>query len=164
MPFRPDWEKVITPIVDFLVARPDVDPQRIALTGWSFAGSLVVRAAAFEKRLGAIVCDPGSVNPWLAWPEELRSLFDNGATEQQVNETWQREIVPNIPEADSFNLRKRAEIFGPQFLDEARHGQTLTDWWAFGQEVMRYNVTDIVADVSCPTLVTGYAGETFYPD
>ena len=31
VPFRPDWENVITPVVEFLRARPDVDAERIAL-------------------------------------------------------------------------------------------------------------------------------------
>jgi hypothetical protein len=26
--FRPDWEKVVTPVVDFVLGRPDVDPGR----------------------------------------------------------------------------------------------------------------------------------------
>ncbi len=30
VPFRPDWENVITPVVDFLSARPEVDSTRIA--------------------------------------------------------------------------------------------------------------------------------------
>ena len=38
VPFRPDWEHVITPVVDFLVARPDVDAARLALYGISQAG------------------------------------------------------------------------------------------------------------------------------
>jgi dienelactone hydrolase len=59
-PFRPDWEKVITPVVNFLGRRPDVDPGRIAVIGWSQGGELVARAAAFERRLAAAVLDPGA--------------------------------------------------------------------------------------------------------
>src|SRR3712207_761203 len=38
VPFRYDWEAVITPAVDYLSARPDVDPERIALHGVSQGG------------------------------------------------------------------------------------------------------------------------------
>jgi hypothetical protein len=38
VPFRHDWEQVITPVVDFLLARPDVDPAGIVLYGISQAG------------------------------------------------------------------------------------------------------------------------------
>lgn len=33
MPFRTDWEAVVTPIVDFALSLPGVDPERIVLMG-----------------------------------------------------------------------------------------------------------------------------------
>jgi dipeptidyl aminopeptidase/acylaminoacyl peptidase len=59
VPFRHDWEHVITPVVDFLLARPDVDPARIVLYGISQAGYWVPRALAFEHRIAAAIADPG---------------------------------------------------------------------------------------------------------
>lgn len=58
-PFRPDWEAVIRPVVDFALARPGVDAARIALMGISFGGYLASRAAAGEPRLAALIADPG---------------------------------------------------------------------------------------------------------
>jgi len=40
------------------VQRPDVDPDRIALTGWSLGGYLALRAATGEHRLAACIADP----------------------------------------------------------------------------------------------------------
>ena len=40
VPFRHDWEQVITPVVDFLLGRSDVDPKQIVLYGISQAGVL----------------------------------------------------------------------------------------------------------------------------
>ncbi|WP_017610754.1 alpha/beta hydrolase [Nocardiopsis xinjiangensis] len=57
--FRPDWEAVLTPVVDYALTRPEIDPDRIALHGYSFGGHLVARAAAFEHRAGALVLDGG---------------------------------------------------------------------------------------------------------
>jgi hypothetical protein len=41
VPFRPDWENVITPVTDFLLAQPGVDPERrggrCAATSWCTA-------------------------------------------------------------------------------------------------------------------------------
>ncbi|HEY5015209.1 MAG TPA: dipeptidyl aminopeptidase, partial [Streptosporangiaceae bacterium] len=48
--FRPDWEKVITPVVDFLSARSDVDEEKLALLGVSQGGYWVPRALVFEHR------------------------------------------------------------------------------------------------------------------
>jgi alpha-beta hydrolase superfamily lysophospholipase len=57
--FRPDWEKVVSPVIDFVQARDDVDTNKIALIGISMGGVLTPRAAAFEHRLGAIVAWDG---------------------------------------------------------------------------------------------------------
>ncbi|MGO9310919.1 MAG: alpha/beta hydrolase family protein [Spirochaetia bacterium] len=59
LPFRPDWEKVITPVVDFAIRQPGVDARRIALMGLSMGGALAPRAAAFEKRLKLLIANPG---------------------------------------------------------------------------------------------------------
>ena len=164
IPFRPDWEKVITPIVDFLHARPDVDTARIALTGWSLGGALVTRAAAFEKRLAAVCADPGFVATWNAWPASIRNLFANGATESRVNGIWQHDVIPVLPPQDRFTLAKRSEIYGPQYLDAARAGQVFTDLWSLGQTVMQYQVADVAPRVAAPMLVTQYELDQFFPD
>jgi hypothetical protein len=59
VPLRPDWENVITPVVDYLLARPDADPARIVLTGLSLGGYLAPRAATAEHRLAACISDCG---------------------------------------------------------------------------------------------------------
>ena len=59
LPFRPDWEQVVTPVVDALVRRPEVDPVGIALMGIGLGGYLAPRAAAFEHRLAALIADDG---------------------------------------------------------------------------------------------------------
>jgi hypothetical protein len=38
IPFRHDWEAVLTPVLDAMLARPDVDPERVAVIGISQAG------------------------------------------------------------------------------------------------------------------------------
>ena len=58
LPIRPDWETVIRPVVDTALGFDDVDPDRIALTGWSLAGHLALRAASGESRLAACIADP----------------------------------------------------------------------------------------------------------
>ena len=57
--FRPDWDAAVTPAVDWLRARPDVDPHRIALMGMSMGGQLAPRAAAAEHRLAALIAYDG---------------------------------------------------------------------------------------------------------
>jgi pimeloyl-ACP methyl ester carboxylesterase len=59
LPFRPDWEKVVSPVVDYLVTRRDVEHGRVALMGVSLGGFLAPRAAAFEHRLAALIANDG---------------------------------------------------------------------------------------------------------
>ncbi|MBT1185978.1 alpha/beta fold hydrolase [Streptomyces sp. CJ_13] len=57
--FRPDWEAVVTPVVDYALTRPEIAPDRIVLMGYSLGGYLTARAAAHEHRLAALVLDDG---------------------------------------------------------------------------------------------------------
>ena len=55
--FRPDWEKVLTPVIDYILTRVDVDPNAIAVFRWSMGGYLVARGATQEHRIQAIILD-----------------------------------------------------------------------------------------------------------
>ena len=45
---RPDWENVVTPVIDYTLTRKEIDQKKIILAGWSFGGFLAARAAAYE--------------------------------------------------------------------------------------------------------------------
>lgn len=57
--FRPDWEAVITPVIDYAVTRPEIDPGKIVLFGYSMGSYLVARAAAFDHRVAGLILDDG---------------------------------------------------------------------------------------------------------
>ncbi|KAH7349787.1 Alpha/Beta hydrolase protein [Plectosphaerella cucumerina] len=59
--FIPDWEKVLTPVIDELLIRKGcfVDRDRLVLVGISMGGYLAARAAAFEPRIKALVLNGG---------------------------------------------------------------------------------------------------------
>lgn len=62
---RHDWENVVKAVVDFAVDIPLVDPDRMAISGWSLGGYLATRGASGEHRLRACIADPGQLG--LAW-------------------------------------------------------------------------------------------------
>jgi dipeptidyl aminopeptidase/acylaminoacyl peptidase len=55
MPTLPEYERPVAAAIDYLLTRPDVDPERIGLLGVSMAGYYGMRAAAFEPRIKAVV-------------------------------------------------------------------------------------------------------------
>jgi hypothetical protein len=66
---RPDWEGVLGPVADAMIARADVDASRMMVIGIDHAGYGVARALAFEPRFAAAVLAPGIVDasrPWVA--------------------------------------------------------------------------------------------------
>ena len=161
--FRPDWEHVITPVVDWLLTRPEVDRNRMAITGWSMCGESVIRAAAFEHRLAAVVADPGVLDAWQAFPPFLQKIFAGAAPKAEVNRIWRTDIVPALTAAERFTFAKRSELFGPQYLAAGRAGRVLTDVYDLGRTIMQVNCASTAARVRSPTLVLNYQDEQFYP-
>jgi alpha-beta hydrolase superfamily lysophospholipase len=157
LPFRPDWEKVVTPVVDFALKQRGVDPKRIALLGASMGGELAPRAAAFEPRLAACIANDG--------------LYDYAAP-----------YLAAVPPAqrDTFIAMIQAPP-GPSPLDQLLTGMmraSPTARWSFAHgmysfgvatpraylaAVMAYNLRDGIAEkIRCPTLVCDAQGDLFF--
>lgn len=151
IPFRPDWEAVVTPIVDYLLTRADVDPARIAISGWSMGGELVARAAAFEHRLAAVVLDPGVTDVLASWPlpKALIELV-NAGKRREVNEGW-AEAMRGANAEQRFTLAKRSEIF------------RAPDTFTLIRDLQAYSNTDVIGRITAPTLVCSPQFEEFYP-
>ena len=106
MGLRPDWETVITPAVDYLQGRRDVDPRRIALVGCGLGGVLAARAAAREPRLAALVLDPGvtDARASLRLPAPLVELAESGHP-WEADAAWAA-IMPRLPASVRFAAAK----------------------------------------------------------
>ena len=82
--FIPDWKRVLTPVVDYLLSdQADVvDEERLALVGFSLGGYFAARAAAFEPRISALLLDSGVWDVHEAFtgqlPPELIDLYNSG--------------------------------------------------------------------------------------
>lgn len=113
-PFVPEWERVITPVVDWLREQPGVDRRRISLIGQSMGGFLVSRAAAYEHRLAGLVPDPGVVDVFTSWrqglPASMLKLLKAGQ-QAEFNRIWNG-IPGDLPETQRVGFLKRAEIYG----------------------------------------------------
>lgn len=144
LPFRHDWEAVVTPVVDFLEDMPEVDPARIGLFGVSLGGYLAPRAAAYEHRLAVLVANPGVLDWGAAIRAEL-ALIDPG--------------LPDLYEADpaAFDAAITQMM---EYSDFVRWG-IRDSYWHHGvdspsaliAEVDRFRLGDAVADIQARTLV-----------
>ncbi|MFF1557041.1 alpha/beta hydrolase family protein [Streptomyces sp. NPDC058279] len=159
--FTPRWETVVTPLVDWLVARPDVDPDKIALTGLSMGGDLAPRAAAFEDRIAALVAMPGCLSPWLGFPPELRKIVT--PDKEATNTIWNKEVVPALPPDAAATIKKRVEPFSVPAMLDARKGKMFTDFWTPAKLIESMDITNVVGRIKAPTLVLDYDDEQFYP-
>ncbi|WP_392896519.1 alpha/beta hydrolase family protein [Streptomyces sp. LN699] len=159
--FTPTWEKVVTPLVDWLSARSDVDPGKIALTGLSMAGDLAPRAAAFEHRIAALVAMPGCVEPWLGFPPEIREILT--ADKEETNDIWNKKVVPELPPDAAAVMKKRFEPFSIPAMLQARQGELFTDFYTPATRIQALAITSIVSRIKAPTLVLDYDDEQFYP-
>jgi len=105
LPFRLDWEKVVTPVVDYAVTLPEVDSRRMAIIGYSMGGYLVPRALAFEKRIAWGIADGGVVSPFdgvmSKFPAEVLKGVDAPAQAAKVDEVVSQEMGKH-PELGQF--------------------------------------------------------------
>jgi pimeloyl-ACP methyl ester carboxylesterase len=154
--FRPDWEKVITPVVDFALARPDVDPHRLVLMGVSMGGELAPRAAAFEKRLTALIANDGLYDyaaPSLAAaPPGQRDAFIQAIKAEQAPQIdgMLQQIMANNPTA------RWAFTHGMYAFGAATPR-------AYMAKTLDYNLKDGIAEkITCPTLVTDAQNDLFF--
>ncbi|MGI8329241.1 alpha/beta hydrolase family protein [Actinomadura scrupuli] len=78
IPIRPDYEVAVTPLLDLLAARTDLDHGRIGIFGVSLGGYYAPRAAAFEPRARAVAGISGPFcfgDMWDDLPPMTRQTF-----------------------------------------------------------------------------------------
>lgn len=84
--FIPDWYNVVTPVVDYLANRSDVDMDKLALMGISYGGTLAPIGASRERRIKQVIADDGLIDLQQltneAWPAQLIDLYKNGSVNE----------------------------------------------------------------------------------
>jgi pimeloyl-ACP methyl ester carboxylesterase len=149
LPFRYDWEAVVTPVVDFALNLRGVDPDRIALIGMSMGGYLAPRAAAFEHRIAACIAYDGVFNMSAAFTQTA-ALHESGS-EQPVaaldSLITHRAELPSSP---------RWAISNALWVFNGTTAQELLDG------VKDYDLTDVAGQITCPTLVCEAEKDHFF--
>lgn len=127
LPFRPDWENVLTPVIDFALADlKGIDAQRIGVMGFSFGGFLLPRAVAFEKRVKLCITDPGNMD----WGTHFADIFTK---------------------AMKLPAPLRPKMLHNLMADYAwKHGVEVSE---VVEELRKYNNEDILDQITCHMLV-----------
>ncbi|MDY6793890.1 MAG: alpha/beta fold hydrolase [Actinomycetota bacterium] len=153
LPFRPDWEKVVTPVVDYALSRGDVDPDRIALIGYSFGGYLAPRAAAFEPRLAACIAD-GGIFDFMGSripPGTSREEFAQGVRDNPDD------LNKGMEEMMKTNTEMRWAVANGMYTFAA---STPAEWM---DKCLDYELSGAAEKIRCPTLVIDGEEEASFP-
>jgi len=139
---RPDWEAVITPVVDYALNRTEIAADKIVLFGYSLGGFLVARAAAFEHRVAALILDDGIYDFHAAFARSLPPFIGSW-----IEEGRDDVAVPVLTMLAAANLQVRWGL---------RNGM-----WVFGadsfadliRKARDYTLNGIAHQIVAPTLI-----------
>jgi pimeloyl-ACP methyl ester carboxylesterase len=143
---RPDFEAVLAPVVDWVLQQDFADPRRLMLVGRSLGGYLAPRGASAERRIAALVCDPGQFD----FTSRFRSMFSD--------EDWQK-VLDADPGMDNglegFLAKPRdREYYGSRMA--AMGAATFGAWL---RALTGYTLEGRAEQITCPTLVTEGEGD-----
>lgn len=148
-PLRHDWDKVVTPVVDAALAIDVVDPDRIAYHAWSLGGYFAPRVAAYERRLGAMVADPGQLDVGVKF-FDLMKAFGLGDDAVAKLPTIDPEDEKTVVAAVEGNRSLRWKIVQRGYWTNGAPGLS-----AYLAEMANWKLEPHeVAAIGCPTLIT----------
>jgi pimeloyl-ACP methyl ester carboxylesterase len=138
----------VSAVVDFALSLPQVNPKKIALSGWSLGGYLAPRAASGEPRLAACIADPGQ---WAIADSFRQVAMMMGAPAA---------AAADLGTLDDALLQKFGAMIAVNKSLKWRVVQR--GFWANGQtnlrdylrEIERFTLDGRVEAIRCPTLLT----------
>jgi pimeloyl-ACP methyl ester carboxylesterase len=153
LPFRPDWEHVVSAVVDQLVTRSEVDAGRIALLGVSFGGYLAPRAAAFEKRLAACIANGGVLD------------FNGPRLPKNMTREQYASFICDHPDQVDKAMKQSAEksVMARWSQENGQYTFQASSPAEWAKKLLDYDLTPVVKQISCPMLVVDVENENSFP-
>lgn len=152
VPMRPDWEVVVSAVIDHARTSPLVDPDRIVVSGWSLGGYLAPRAASGDSRIAACIADPGQWDLGAGLAGFARQL---GATEDEAANllTLDDSVLDRLMGVIESNRKLRWSIIQRGFWVNG-----VSDLRSFLAKSAEYRIDDVDA-IRCPVLLTQAEGD-----
>ncbi len=151
LPFRPNWETVVRPVVDYAVTLKEVKAERIALMGISFGGYLAPRAVAFEKRIKACIANGGVYDFHMT--ARLTPAEDNSLDTRESAEEIDKWIYAKMKSDPSFRWVMANGMF-------TFHAKSPSDWLKMTRP---YTLKDVAEKITCPILIVDSEGDKDMP-
>ncbi|KAM0275933.1 hypothetical protein ACHAQH_007275 [Verticillium albo-atrum] len=153
--FIPQWERVVTPVVDYALARPEVDSKSIGLWGYSFGGYLAPRAAAFEHRLAAVFAVDGVYDFGQSilgnLPDPLKDMFASRNVTAFDNIIREASADPATPTSMRWAIQQGMWSFGEESP------------FTWMEKTQQYNLTDVASRIQAPVFVADVQDDMFFP-
>lgn len=148
VPLRPDWETVVSAVIDHAVTQPIVDVDRIAVSGWSLGGYLAPRAASGDQRISACIADPGQWD--LA--EAMRGFAQRfGATAEQAAKP---ELLDDAVLEKMMDLIRQNRAMRWSIEQRGFWANGVTDLRGLITKTMQFTLRDRAGQIGCPVLLT----------
>ena len=137
-----------------MLARPDVDPERVAVIGVSQAGYWVPRALAFERRFAAAVADPGVTDVSASWTGTLPQVMRNQLHDhKQVSFDREMHLAELLSPGTAATLTSRGRPYGIEG----------TSRYELFTAVAAYRLSGEEQEITTPLLITDPEDEQFWP-
>jgi dienelactone hydrolase len=121
---RHDYEVPGTAAYEFVAKRPDVDPGKVVVMGYSFGGYYAPRVAAFERRYAACVCLGALHWDLHAWQQRIKDQLASDP-KKSAQSNFQFQWILGLSDSDAA-------------LERAR----------------QFSLVGIAEKISCPVLIT----------
>ncbi len=154
--FRPDWEKVVSPVVDYAVSRKDVDPKRIALWGISMGGYLAARAAAYEHRLKALILDPAMDMAQVVLKQFGPAMAEfSGDPDFKVTKEAVKEVLEKAPKQidEGFTYAMKGNVQMTWFVQNGMFVLGVDSPSKFPLKLLEYSLDGVSGKITADTLV-----------
>ena len=144
-----EWETVVTPVVDYLHTLPFVDKNAIGLIGFDFGAFLAARAAAFERRLNALILIDGvfDFSKTFNWGPLQTYLDTNNSTAFNFGIQYILKTTNNTLTKSGLQQGLRAWNLSP---------------FNFAKDVQRFSLENVTEKIKLPTFIGDAENDLFF--
>ncbi|KAI1384756.1 2,6-dihydropseudooxynicotine hydrolase [Hypoxylon trugodes] len=153
--FIHDWEKVVTPVIDYALSRGDVDGSKLGLWGQSLGGYLAPRAAAYDHRLAAVIAFDGLYSFSDAIFNQLGPNFT--ALYHSGNQTAFNTVAASLLKDPSTPTSTR---WGLEQGIWSYKASSAYDWVT---KVEKYTLDGVIQNITTPVFVGDAQNDMFFP-